>query len=152
MLSRRMEADRTALAISSVAPHRPVHRRFYIAIAIVTIIIGVGGFAPSLVDTTTRHAALTPLVAVHGASGGSVTGLELQAAARSDGSPTIHRRFGIAVFLRDFSGTHQRRAEADGSRHLVNTNHRHDQGLKGDPPFRERPPGELCERQRHPRL
>src|SRR5881396_3418657 len=93
-----------------------------------------------------------PLVAVHGASGVSVTGLELQAAARSDGSPTIHRRFGIAVFLRDFSGTHQRRAEADGSHHLVNTNHRHDQGLKGDPPFREGPPGVLGERQRHPGL
>src|SRR6266850_286860 len=93
-----------------------------------------------------------PLVAVHGASGGWVPGLELQAAATSDDSPTIHRRFGIALFLHDFSGAQQRRAEADGSRHLVNPNHRHDQGLKGDPPFRERPPGELCEPQGHPGL
>src|SRR5207247_3139718 len=93
-----------------------------------------------------------PLVAVQGASGGCVTGLELQAAARSDGSPTTHRRFGIGYFLRDFSGAHERRAAADGSRDLVNTNHRYDQGLKGDPPFRERPPGKLCERQRHPLL
>src|SRR2546428_2850173 len=93
-----------------------------------------------------------PLVAVHGASRGCVTGLELQAAARSDGSPTTHRRFGIGYFLRDFSGAHERRAAADGSRDLVNTNHRHDQGLKGDPPFRERPPGELRQPQRRPRL
>src|SRR3989442_1036973 len=85
-----------------------------------------------------------PLVALHGASGGWVPGLELQAVASSDDRPTIHRRLGIASFLRDLSGAHQRHAEADGPRHLVNTNHRHDQGLKRDPPFRERPPGELC--------
>src|SRR5882762_7967457 len=93
-----------------------------------------------------------PLVAVHGASGGWVPGPELQAVASSDDRPTIHRRLGIASFLRDFSGAHQRHAEADGPRHLVNTNHRHDQGLKRDPPLRERPPGELCEPQRHPGL
>src|SRR6266513_1681473 len=92
-----------------------------------------------------------PLAAVQGASGGAVAGLELQAAASSHGRPTIHRRFGIGYLL-DFSGTHERRAEADGARHFVNSNHRHDQGLKGDPPLGERPPGELREPQRHPRL
>src|SRR5882724_6571967 len=126
-------------------------------------IVGPAGFAgktaqPAVwVGSMTVYAPIPrdtcpPLVAVHGASGGWVPGLELQAAARSDGSPTFHRRFGIASFLRDFSGAHQRRAEADGSRHLVNTNQRYDQGLKGDPPFGERPPGELCEPQRHPGL
>src|SRR6266567_4549601 len=82
----------------------------------------------------------------------SVGPSSLHPAATSNDRPIPHKLFDIAVFLRDFSGAHQRRAEADGSGYLVNTNHRHDQGLKGDPPFRERPPGELRQPQRHPRL
>src|SRR5437016_7331650 len=70
---------------------------------------------------------------------------------RSDDRPAIHKRFGIMCLLA-LSSAHERRAEADGSRHLVDPNHRHDQRFKGDPPFGERPPRELGEPHRHPGL
>src|SRR2546426_9239317 len=52
----------------------------------------------------------------------------------------------------DFPGPNQRLAEADWSRHLVNANHRHDEGLERDPPLRKRPPRQLGEPQGHARL
>jgi hypothetical protein len=45
---------------------RLVDRWFYIGVAVATIITVVAGFGPSLVNTATRKAPLTPLAAAHG--------------------------------------------------------------------------------------
>jgi len=82
------------------------------------------------------------LVAVHGASDGWVTGLELQAAVTSDRQTITHRRFA----LRFSSVTSPARTSAVRKQWvppLVNTNHRHDQG-SGRPPIPGRPPGLLA--------
>lgn len=45
----------------------PLERWFYVATAIVALVIVIAGFAPSIINQATRQAPLTPLVSVHGA-------------------------------------------------------------------------------------
>ena len=96
-----MQSGGTAVAIRSVSPGRRVDRWFYIGMASATIITGVGGFAPSLVDTTARNAPLTPLAAGHAIVFLAWLVVFLaQATLAATGRIVVHRRLGThAVFL-----------------------------------------------------
>jgi len=54
-------------AMAEVVRGVRVDRRFYMAMAICTIVIAALGFAPSGLDPTARRGPLTPLVAAHAA-------------------------------------------------------------------------------------
>ena len=62
-----MQDQGNPVATTQVARRLPVDRWFYIAMAIFAIIIIVLGFAPSIINTASRNAQPTPLIAVHGA-------------------------------------------------------------------------------------
>src|SRR6516225_2921388 len=62
-----MQDQGNPVATTRVARRLPVDRWFYIAMAIFAIIIIVLGFAPSIINTASRNAPSTPLIAVHGA-------------------------------------------------------------------------------------
>src|SRR5438132_360290 len=110
----------------------------------------------SAAGSIARYAAVSKLIAlalaVQGGSNGPSRGSLLHAAPSSDHTPTSHRRFGVMRVLRRFPGPAERPAQADRPCDFVHSYHRHDQGLEGDPPLRERPPGEPRQRQRRSRL
>jgi len=77
-----------------------VDRRFYMAMAICTIVIAALGFAPSGLDPTARRGPLTPLVAAHAAM--SIAWLALffvQTALAATLQIALHRRLGAMTML-----------------------------------------------------
>ena len=95
-----------AESVQAGPPSLPTHveliqnRRFYMAMAIGSIVIAVLGFAPSGLDPTTRRGPLTPLVAAHAAM--SVAWLALffvQTALAARRQIDLHRRLGAVTML-----------------------------------------------------
>jgi hypothetical protein len=88
-----------AVATPEVVRRPSVDRWFYIGMAIATIVTVVLGFGPSLVNTATRHAPLTPLAAAHTVVYGAwllafLTQTMLVATRRT----SVHRRMG-SIFM-----------------------------------------------------
>ncbi len=76
---------------------RHMEGRFYIAMAIVALIITVAGFGPALVNTSTRKAPLTLAVAMHGVIFAAWLLLFLvQTNLVRRGQIAVHRRLGYA--------------------------------------------------------
>lgn len=76
---------------------RTTSRWFYVGVALLTILINIAGFAPSLVDSSGRLAPLTLGVAAHAAVSSAFLLLFLaQAALVATGRTRVHRRFGFA--------------------------------------------------------
>src|SRR5438445_7016785 len=71
---------------------------------------------------------------------------------RSEHSPIPPSTFPHMLFLLCFAGEAQDPPEADRAHQLMDSNHRHDQGLERDPPRRERPPRHGGEPQRYTSL
>src|SRR5712691_5054605 len=82
------------------ARRRGIARRFYIGMALCTIMIVVLGFAPSIIDASERNAPLTSLVVVHSLVAIIWLALFLaQTTLVAMRRTAIHRRLGIAAVL-----------------------------------------------------
>jgi hypothetical protein len=75
-----------------------VERWFYVSTAMVALAIAVAGFAPSIIDQTSRRAPLTPLVVAHGAVFAAWLLIYLvQTLLAATSRVAIHRRLGAAA-------------------------------------------------------
>lgn len=94
-----MTASPASLADSVTS--KPKHTLFYVGMGCFAILFTLTAFAPGLVDTRTRLAPLTPLVALHGAAFLSWLLLFLaQTILAREGKIALHRRLGtLSVIL-----------------------------------------------------
>jgi uncharacterized membrane protein YozB (DUF420 family) len=97
-----MPIEATVMTIPATTRNRwRVDRWFYIAVALLVIIINVAGFAPSLLDQSMRNGRPSSLVVIHGVVASAWLLLFLaQATLVATGRTSIHRRLGaIALVL-----------------------------------------------------
>jgi hypothetical protein len=70
--------------------------RFFVGTAVFSLALAIVGFAPAIVDPSSRRAPLTPLVIVHGAAfTGWLILYLVQTLLASSGNMRIHRRLGV---------------------------------------------------------
>ena len=87
------------MSVAAIETRLRVDRWFYIGVALSLIFLNVIGFAPSLIDPSSRMAPLplTPLVVAHALTGSAFLLIFLaQATLVATGHTDIHRRLGIA--------------------------------------------------------